>query len=196
MFGNEALVFEYVWNDHQVDLVRHQLVAQDCAGVDMGLDDHAGIGRLDRADQARQPCHRGELGHADPDMAFHHLWPLELFDRSVPLVEQPFCQQEHLFAFLGQAGRAQCAVKEGCFKQGLQFLDPLGYGRLRRVQSFRCLREAAELDYPIDGLQLFESDHAYARLQKKIVFKNPKRFQFIAFFDLTLTSKFAFTKSF
>ncbi|MCY1536593.1 hypothetical protein D9M68_720530 [compost metagenome] len=157
----------------------------------MGFDDHAGITRLDGAYQPRQPGHGRQFRDADAHVSFHHIRPLELFDCRIPLVEQPFGQQEHLFALFRESGRPQRAVEQRCIEQGFQFLYALGDRRLGRVQPRGRGSEATKLNDPVHGFELLEGDQRSTPFQRKnIVLRHLIRFQFIAFFDLTQHSEF------
>jgi hypothetical protein len=154
-----ARVGEGVGHDDHVERIDQELVAQLQAVVHVGLQDHLGVVLLDEADQARQPRHRCELGHADADAPLHHAGLAELLDRGIALLQQLLGEHEHLLALFGEARGALAAVEELGVEQQLQFVHPLGDGRLRGVQLVGGLREAAELADPVEGFELLEGHH-------------------------------------
>ncbi|MNT10989.1 hypothetical protein D3C72_1458460 [compost metagenome] len=151
---------EFSVQESHVELPRLQALEQVGAQVDVRLQRDAGVVRAQQADQGGQPGHRRDLGDAETEGAGQRVLALQADQQAVAVAQHLFGQGIHLVAARGQFGAVAGAVEEGHVEVRLQFLDALGDGRLRGVQLLRRRGKRAQAHRPVQGFDLFESQHA------------------------------------
>jgi hypothetical protein len=146
--------------EDEVELLRHQPVAQVRRDVHLDLQRQARIGLGHPLDEARQPGVDDGLGDAEPQGAADRRAVGHRMEHLRPELQQAFRIVEHPPSRIGRHHGALLPHQQFLADLRLQLGNALRDGRLGGVQLHRRAVEAPESGDPDQGLECLEVHHA------------------------------------